>query len=97
MYLVGYGVQSSAWQIRVPAAEFAILNHYGANSTVKTVLDMISVILQDINRSRKLRKQHVSYIFLSEVNFCYYEIFLDFLQNHFKIYNLYDFIRRVRE
>lgn len=65
MYLVGYGVQSSAWQIRVPAAEFTILNHYGANSTVKTIVDMLYVILDDIDRSRKLRKQHVSFIVLN--------------------------------
>lgn len=61
MYLVGYGVQSSAWQIRVPAAEFMVLNHYGNNSTVKTILDMLYVVLGDIDRSRRLRKQHVGF------------------------------------
>ncbi|KAJ8929182.1 hypothetical protein NQ314_018153 [Rhamnusium bicolor] len=57
MYLVGYGVQSSAWQIRVPAAEYVILNHYGPNSTVKTVLDILFNILEDIDRSRTIGKQ----------------------------------------
>ncbi|XP_074039497.1 uncharacterized protein isoform X1 [Leptinotarsa decemlineata] len=66
MYLVGYGVQSSAWQIRLPAAEYAILNHYGLNSTVRTVLDMLYVTLEDIENSRRLRKNQVSYKILTE-------------------------------
>ncbi|KAG5895211.1 hypothetical protein JTB14_035383 [Gonioctena quinquepunctata] len=66
MYLVGYGVQSSAWQIRVPAAEYVILNHYGPNSTVRTVLDMLYVILDDIEGSRRLRKHQVSYKILTK-------------------------------
>ncbi|XP_018566173.1 uncharacterized protein LOC108907125 isoform X2 [Anoplophora glabripennis] len=65
MYLVGYGVQSSAWQIRVPAAEYVLLNHYGPNSTVRTILDTLSSVLQDIDRSRNVGKQQVSYKILN--------------------------------
>ncbi|CAH0563543.1 unnamed protein product [Brassicogethes aeneus] len=57
MYLVGYGVQSSAWQIRTPAAEFIMLNHYGVNSTVRTVLDVLYYIMDEIDTSRKFKKQ----------------------------------------
>ncbi|XP_066248167.1 uncharacterized protein [Euwallacea similis] len=56
MYLVGYGVHSSAWQIRLPAAEFGLLNHYGADSTVRTILDICYEILQDINNFRRFQK-----------------------------------------
>ncbi|XP_072376535.1 uncharacterized protein [Diabrotica undecimpunctata] len=65
-YLVGFGVHSSAWQIRVPAAEQVILLHYGTNSTVRTVLDMMYLILDDIDRSRGTRKHQVSYKILSK-------------------------------
>lgn len=57
MYLIGYGVQSSAWQIRVLAAENTILNHYGPHSTVKSILDVLFDILDNINVSRLLKKQ----------------------------------------
>lgn len=57
MYLIGYGVQSSAWQIRVPAAQNTILNHYGPNSTVKSILDVLFDILENINIGRQLKKQ----------------------------------------
>ncbi|KAJ8986180.1 hypothetical protein NQ317_005654 [Molorchus minor] len=65
MYLVGYGVQSSAWHIRMPAAEYMLLNHYGPNSTVATVLDMLYNILDDIDDSRRFGKQHISYKILT--------------------------------
>ncbi|XP_050513012.1 uncharacterized protein LOC114349380 isoform X1 [Diabrotica virgifera virgifera] len=65
-FLVGFGVHSSAWQIRVPAAEQVILSHYGTNSTVRTVLDMMYLILDDIDRSRGTRKHQVSYKILSK-------------------------------
>uniref|UniRef100_A0AAR5PCJ2 Mab-21-like HhH/H2TH-like domain-containing protein n=1 Tax=Dendroctonus ponderosae TaxID=77166 RepID=A0AAR5PCJ2_DENPD len=64
MYLVGYGVHSSAWQIRLPAAEFTLLNHYGANSVVRTILDVLYQILKDINSYRKMRKP-ISYKILN--------------------------------
>lgn len=65
MYLVGYGVQSSAWQIRVPAAEYVLLNHYSPNSTVRTVLDVLFSVLQDIDSSRNVGKQQVIFIYNS--------------------------------
>ncbi|KAL1494511.1 hypothetical protein ABEB36_010097 [Hypothenemus hampei] len=56
MYLVGYGVHSSAWQVRLPAAEFMLLNHYSTTSTVRTILDILYSILMDINNYRKYQK-----------------------------------------
>ncbi|XP_050311537.1 uncharacterized protein LOC126747086 [Anthonomus grandis grandis] len=64
MYLVGYGVHSSAWQIRLPAAEFVLLNHYGPNSTVRTILDILYEILFDINSFRRFQKP-ISYKILN--------------------------------
>nr|CAI5831640.1 unnamed protein product [Callosobruchus analis] len=55
MYLVGYGVQSSAWQIRLPATEYAIINHYGPNSTVRAVLNILYGIVDDVDHARKPR------------------------------------------
>nr|XP_022917087.1 uncharacterized protein LOC111426687 isoform X2 [Onthophagus taurus]XP_022917088.1 uncharacterized protein LOC111426687 isoform X2 [Onthophagus taurus] len=49
MFLVGFGVHSSSWQIRFPAAEEIILDHYDEMSTVKMVLKVISLILIEIN------------------------------------------------
>ncbi|RZC36928.1 uncharacterized protein BDFB_006066 [Asbolus verrucosus] len=68
MYLVGYGVQSSAWQIRMPAAQDAILNHYGPNSTIKTILDVLFDALEDIDKVRHVKKQ-VSYKILNRYIF----------------------------
>lgn len=65
MYLVGYGVHSIAWQIRVPAAEYFLLNHYGSKSTVRTVLDILYAILKDINNLRKYQKP-ISYKILNK-------------------------------
>lgn len=56
MYLVGYGVHSSAWQVRLPAAEFLLLNHYGPSSTIRTILDILYEILHDINGFRRFQK-----------------------------------------
>ncbi|KAJ8957334.1 hypothetical protein NQ318_004813 [Aromia moschata] len=69
MYLVGYGVQSSAWQIRMPAAEYVLLNHYGPNSTTLTVLDVLYSIMDDIDNSRRIGKQQISYKILSKYIF----------------------------
>ncbi|CAG9858916.1 unnamed protein product [Phyllotreta striolata] len=67
MYLVGYGVHSSAWQIRLPAAEYVILSHYGNNSTVKTILEMLHLVLEDIDESKKsLGKHQLSYKILTK-------------------------------
>ncbi|KAJ3645638.1 hypothetical protein Zmor_023279 [Zophobas morio] len=57
MYLVGYGVQSSAWQIRLPAAQDLIINHYGPNSTVRTILDVLFDSLEEIDKVRQMKKQ----------------------------------------
>lgn len=64
MFLVGYGVQSSAWQIRLTAAEYMLLNHYGTNSNVRTILDVLYEILQDIDSTRD-KKQQISYKILN--------------------------------
>ncbi|CAG9774038.1 unnamed protein product [Ceutorhynchus assimilis] len=56
MYLVGYGVHSSAWQVRLPAAEFVMLNYYGPSSTVRTILDILYEVLHDINNLRRYQK-----------------------------------------
>lgn len=81
MYLVGYGVHSSAWQIRLPAAEFLLLNHYGPNSTIRTILDILYEILHDINGFRRFQKP-VSKITLDD---CYrylqLKIFSDIIQD----------------
>ncbi|VEN52709.1 unnamed protein product [Callosobruchus maculatus] len=69
MYLVGYGVQSSAWQIRLPATEYAIINHYGPNSTVRTVLNILYGILDDVDHARKTKRQQVSYKILNKYIF----------------------------
>ncbi|XP_076276024.1 uncharacterized protein LOC143206972 isoform X2 [Rhynchophorus ferrugineus] len=65
MYLVGYGVHSAAWQIRLAAAEYYLFNHYGAKSTVRTVLDILYEILIDINTRRKYQKP-ISYKILNK-------------------------------
>ncbi|XP_008197316.2 uncharacterized protein LOC103314106 [Tribolium castaneum] len=57
MYLIGFGVQSSAWQIRLPAAQDTILNHYGPNSTVRTILDVLFDALDEIAKIRQMKKQ----------------------------------------
>lgn len=54
---MGYGVQSSAWHIRIPAAEDKILNHYSSNSTVRTVLDILFDCLEEIYNIRAIKKQ----------------------------------------
>ncbi|KAK9885290.1 hypothetical protein WA026_010784 [Henosepilachna vigintioctopunctata] len=61
MYLVGFGVQSSGWQIRVPAAENVILGHYSESSTVKTILDILYDAREEIEISRNLKKHLLSY------------------------------------
>jgi hypothetical protein len=68
MFLVGYGVQSSAWQIRLPAAQDTILNHYGPNSTITTILDVLYDALEEIDRIRQMKKQ-VSYKILNRYIF----------------------------
>ncbi|XP_056631150.1 uncharacterized protein LOC130441471 [Diorhabda sublineata] len=65
-YLVGFGVHSSAWQLRVPAAEEVILSHYGPNSTVKTILDMLYLILEDIDSNRGSKRHQISYRILTK-------------------------------
>ncbi|KAJ8923096.1 hypothetical protein NQ315_001649, partial [Exocentrus adspersus] len=66
MYLVGYGVQSSAWQIRVPASEFSLLNHFGPNSTVRTALEVLLDVMEDIDEARNFGKQQqISYKILN--------------------------------
>lgn len=57
MYLIGFGVQSSAWQIRLPAAQDTILNHYGPNSTVRTILDVLFESLEEVGKIRQMKKQ----------------------------------------
>ncbi|CAH1956180.1 unnamed protein product [Acanthoscelides obtectus] len=69
MYLVGYGVQSSAWQIRLPAAEYVIMNHYGPNSTVRTVLNILYGTVDDLDQARKTKRQQVSYKILNKYIF----------------------------
>ncbi|XP_025836461.1 uncharacterized protein LOC108742227 isoform X2 [Agrilus planipennis] len=49
MYLVGYGVHSSAWQIRVPAAEQMLLKNHSPFSTVTVLLKSLENILNGIN------------------------------------------------
>ncbi|KAL3274252.1 hypothetical protein HHI36_015662 [Cryptolaemus montrouzieri] len=66
MYLVGYGVQSSAWQIRVPAAENTILNHYSESSTIRTILDILYDSIEEIEISRNLKKHQISYKILNK-------------------------------
>lgn len=60
-YFVGYGVQSSGWQIRVPAAEHTILNHYGPNSTVFTILDVLCDVLEEIRNHHTTRQHQVQF------------------------------------
>ena len=62
MFLVGYGIHSSAWQIRLPGAEYSLLNHYNSNSTVKTILEVLCYILNDINEQYDRSKQQVKKI-----------------------------------
>ncbi|XP_045478436.1 uncharacterized protein LOC123683435 isoform X2 [Harmonia axyridis] len=61
MYLVGFGVQSSAWQIRVPAAEYTILNHYGITSTIRIILDILKILEEEIDIPRRLKQYQYSY------------------------------------
>lgn len=58
-FLVGFGVQSSAWQLRVPAAEYMILNDYSANSTVHSILDLLLDALEEIHSFSNSRKLQV--------------------------------------
>ncbi|XP_060523408.1 uncharacterized protein LOC132700218 isoform X2 [Cylas formicarius] len=81
LYLVGYGVHSSAWQMRVPAAEYTLLNHYGVNSVVRTILDILYEILEDIDRSRGLRKP-ISYKILNR--YMLFTILLEELEENSK-------------
>lgn len=94
MYLVGYGVQSSAWHIRVPAAEYMMLNHYGPNSTVRTVLDVLYNIMDEIDNSRKFKKR-VSFSQLCTLQIII-DIFAVVLQDTEQIYSSMYFIRTIR-
>lgn len=58
-FLVGFGVQSSAWQLRVPAAEYMILNDYSGSSTVHSVLDLLLDAMQEIHSFNSTRKLQV--------------------------------------
>lgn len=61
-YLVGFGVQSSAWQLRAPAAEHMIFSDFGSNSTVRGVLDLLFDALEEVHN---VRKPQVSYKILN--------------------------------
>lgn len=63
--MVSYGINTSAFQIRFPAAEHALLNHYSPNSTVRTILATLYEILNDIQEEDYLRK-HVAYDILNK-------------------------------
>ncbi|XP_044758714.1 uncharacterized protein LOC123316608 isoform X2 [Coccinella septempunctata] len=69
MYLVGFGVQSSAWQIRVPAAEYTILSHYNETSTISTILDILKISEDEIDIPRSLKQYQLSYKILNEYIF----------------------------
>ncbi|KAK5641536.1 hypothetical protein RI129_010083 [Pyrocoelia pectoralis] len=53
LYLVGYGVQSNAWQIRLPAAECTLEKNYHPNSTVKKIIMTLSSVLLEINEDHR--------------------------------------------
>lgn len=59
MFLVGFGIQSSAWQMRVPAAENTILNHYGDTSIVRTILDILKFSEEEIDLPRSMKQYQV--------------------------------------
>ncbi|GJQ73347.1 hypothetical protein Trydic_g13716 [Trypoxylus dichotomus] len=65
MYLVGFGVHSAAWQIRLPGAEHAIINHYSSDSAIKLVSEILSLILEEINQHHN-RGKHSIYRILNK-------------------------------
>lgn len=71
MYLVGCGVQSSAWQIRLPAAEYTIPNHNGITSTIRIILDILKILEEEIDIPRRLKQYQVDNKSCSETNLDY--------------------------
>uniref|UniRef100_A0A1Y1L5D5 Uncharacterized protein n=1 Tax=Photinus pyralis TaxID=7054 RepID=A0A1Y1L5D5_PHOPY len=53
LYLVGYGVQSIGWQIRLPAAECTLESNYSPNSTVRRIFLILSSVLREINEDHR--------------------------------------------
>ncbi|XP_017778096.1 PREDICTED: uncharacterized protein LOC108563814 [Nicrophorus vespilloides] len=66
LYLVGFGVQSSAWQMRVPAAEETILKNYSPNSTIHSILKLLKITLDEIyEESSRHQKYQLAYKILN--------------------------------
>ncbi|KAF2878692.1 hypothetical protein ILUMI_27479 [Ignelater luminosus] len=79
LYLTGYGVHSSAWQIRLPAAESVLENHYSQNSTITTIFKTLDNILQDI--TLEYGRHQISYKILNNYSLrtaLFYELERDF-------------------
>lgn len=81
-YLVGYGVQSSAWQVRFPAAEELLMWNYSKNSAVSNIFKLSERILDEIyEESARHQKYQYTYRILNSYIFktaLLYELEKDF-------------------
>lgn len=59
-FLVSYGIHTSAFQLRFPAAEIALIRNYSESSTVRTILNVLYAVLREIQNEAYLRK-HVAH------------------------------------
>lgn len=53
MYLVGYGVQSSAWQIRLPATEQILLSDFSQTSSISIISKVLNYIFEEISEDHR--------------------------------------------
>lgn len=61
---MGYGVQSSAWQIRLPATEQILINDFSQTSSICTILKVLNCILDEIIDDHRKHQVHKLYMVL---------------------------------